>query len=174
MAGVMEHEVRVVVTGHDDRGRSVVAADRQVPPSETLAAGTQFHLLWGSDDLPVYPDDGSEPENIAPFPPVGGIRFVQMAVYPDSDADYSGPGLSGLQIDEDAPGMHVTASIDFEVVLEGEVWLELDDGTEIHLERGDCVVQNGTRHGWRNHTDRVARVGVMLIGTKHAGIKAEH
>jgi hypothetical protein len=173
MAGGRQHEVRVVVTGHDENGHSVVATERFVGPNESLAAGTQFHLLWGSDSLPVYPDDGSEPGNIAPFPPVGGIRFVQMAVYPDADVDYSGSGVEGVQLDEDSPGMHITASVDFEVVLEGEVWLELDNGTEIQLKQGDCVVQNGTRHGWRNHTDQVARVGVMLIGTEHAGIKAK-
>ena len=53
-------------------------------------------------------------------------------------------------MEPDAPGMHTTATIDFEVVLEGEVWLELDDGEEVHLRVGDCVVQNGTRHAWRN------------------------
>lgn len=174
MSDAAPHQVRVVVTGHDENGRSVVAAERTVPPNETLAAGTQFHLLWGSDALPNYPDDGSESAEIAPFPPVGGIRFAQMAVYPDEEVDYSGPGLSGLQLDNDAPGMHITASIDFEVIIEGNVWLELENGEEIHLKAGDCVVQNGTRHGWRNHTDQVARVGVMLIGTEHAGINGDH
>ena len=51
------------------------------------------------------------------------------------------------------PGMHTTATIDFEVVLDGEIWLELDDGVEVHLRAGDTVVQNGTRHAWRNHGD---------------------
>jgi uncharacterized cupin superfamily protein len=66
--------------------------------------------------------------------------------------------------------MHITASIDFVVVIEGEVWVELADGVEVHLGVGDCLVQNGTRHAWRNHTSKNARVGVMLIGTEHGSI----
>jgi quercetin dioxygenase-like cupin family protein len=60
--------------------------------------------------------------------------------------------------------MHTTSTIDFEVVLEGEVWLELDDGKEVHLKPGDTVVQNGTRHAWRNHGTVPARLAVFLIG----------
>jgi uncharacterized cupin superfamily protein len=65
--------------------------------------------------------------------------------------------------------MHTTPTIDFEVVLSGEVWLELDDGVEVHLKPGDCVVQNGTRRAWRNHGTDVARLAVFLIGARHAG-----
>ena len=55
------------------------------------------------------------------------------------------PG-AGLYFEPDNPGMHTTPTIDFEVVLDGEVWLELDDGAEVLLRPGDTVVQNGTRH----------------------------
>ena len=73
-------------------------------------------------------------------------------------------------MEPDAPGMHTTATIDFEVVLDGEVWLELDDGVEVHLRPGDTVVQNGTRHAWRNHGDTTARLAVFIIGAHHARI----
>ena len=66
--------------------------------------------------------------------------------------------------------MHTTATIDFEVVLEGEVWLELDDGEEVHLKPGDTVVQNGTRHAWRNHGSVPARLAVFLIGAHHSNV----
>ena len=79
------------------------------------------------------------------------------------------PGLAAY-LEPDAPGMHTTDTIDFEVVLEGEVWLELDDGVEVHLRPGDTVVQNGTRHAWRNHGDTTARLAVFLIGAHHERI----
>ena len=79
------------------------------------------------------------------------------------------PGLAA-HMEPDAPGMHTTATIDFEVVLDGEVWLELDDGKEVHLQPGDSVVQNGTRHAWRNHGTVPARLAVFLIGAHHANV----
>src|SRR4029077_9349116 len=79
-----------------------------------------------------------------------------------ADMEAKLPGL-GAHMEPDAPGMHTTATIDFEVVLDGEVWLELDDGEEVHLHTGDCVVQNGTRHAWRNHGSTPARLAVVLL-----------
>ena len=79
------------------------------------------------------------------------------------------PGLTGY-MEPDAPGMHTTDTIDFEVVLDGEVWLELDDGAEVHLQTGDTVVQNGTRHAWRNRGDVTARMAVFIVGAHHAHV----
>jgi quercetin dioxygenase-like cupin family protein len=64
--------------------------------------------------------------------------------------------------------MHTTATIDFEVVLEGEVWLELDNGAVAHLRAGDTVVQNGTRHAWHNRGTLPARLAVFIVGAHHA------
>lgn len=171
MVSNMTDGVRVVVTGHDDRGRSVVRDDRQVRRFPVPSAGTNFHLLWGADSLPHFPDDGSADDSVVPFPPVGGIRFVQMVVLPDGKADDATDNVENVHLAEgERPGMHTTASVDCCVVIEGEVWLELSDGVELHLKQGDSVVQNGTMHGWRNHTDQVARVGVFLVGTEHDGL----
>jgi quercetin dioxygenase-like cupin family protein len=70
-------------------------------------------------------------------------------------------------MEPDAPGMHTTDTIDFEVVLEGEIWLELDDGATMHLRPGDTVVQNGTRHAWRNNGTETARLAVFICGAHH-------
>jgi quercetin dioxygenase-like cupin family protein len=67
--------------------------------------------------------------------------------------------------------MHATDTIDFEVVLEGTVILELDDDAEVTLHPGDTVVQNGTRHRWRNGGDTVARLAVFMCGADHANVK---
>ncbi len=73
-------------------------------------------------------------------------------------------------MDPSDPGMHTTDTIDFEVVLEGTVILELDDGAEVTLNPGDTVVQNGTRHRWRNPGDKPARFAVFMCGAQHAGV----
>ena len=78
------------------------------------------------------------------------------------------PGLMAY-VEPDNPGMHTTDTIDFEVVLSGEVILELDDGAEKVLRPGDTVVQNGTRHRWTNHGSVPAVVAVLLIGARRAG-----
>ena len=62
--------------------------------------------------------------------------------------------------------MHTTDTVDFELILEGEVWLELDDGVEVHLKPGDTVVQNGTRHAWRNKSSEPCTVAYALVGAQ--------
>ena len=179
------HSVRRVVTGHDANGNAVVASDEWVDPVTTpLMPGSEFHLLWGGDAPPQFPDDGSRPAVATYFPGIGGFRFGQFAVPPagavevPADVDVPAalaefeaqmPGLLG-HMEPDAPGMHTTATIDFEVVLDGEIWLELDDGVEVHLQPGDCVVQNGTRHAWRNHGDVTCRLAVILLGAHHSRV----
>jgi hypothetical protein len=81
----------------------------------------------------------------------------KAVVASDTEVDGIRPALT--------PG--TTDTIDFEVVLYGEVWLELDDGVEVHLRAGDTVVQNGTRHAWRNHGDTTARLAVFIVGAHH-------
>jgi quercetin dioxygenase-like cupin family protein len=68
------------------------------------------------------------------------------------------------------PGMHTTRTIDFEVVLSGEVTLELDDGATVHLAVGDTVVQNGTRHRWGNPGPVPATLAVFICGAHHTAI----
>ena len=174
--------VRRVVTGHDADGRAIVASDTQVDGLRpALVPGSEFHRLWGGDASPSFPDHGSEPAHHTYFPAVGGFRFGMFTVPPASEvsgrrpedleaalAEFEAamPGLAG-HMEPDAPGMHTTSTIDFEVVLDGEVWLELDDGVEVHLRQGDTVVQNGTRHAWRNHGETTARLAVFIVGAHH-------
>ncbi len=179
------HSVRRVVTGHDANGNAVVASDEWVDPvTSPIMPGSEFHLLWGGDAPPDFPDDGARPATVNYFPAVGGFRFGQFAVPPMSTvhvpedvdvpaalADFESkmPGLLG-HMEPDAPGMHTTSTIDFEVVLDGEIWLELDDGVEVHLQAGDTVVQNGTRHAWRNRGEVTCRLAVFLIGANHSRV----
>ncbi len=175
-------KVRRVVTGHDRSGKAVFASDTQVDAlTPELLPGSEFHRLWGGNRAPSFPDDGSPPEQNPYFPPVGGFRFGMFTLPPDShtrpavadlpaavhELEAALPGLAS-HMEADAPGMHTTATIDFEVVLDGEVWLELDNGAVAHLRAGDTVVQNGTRHAWHNRGTKPARLAVFIVGAHHA------
>ncbi|HEX2284229.1 MAG TPA: cupin domain-containing protein [Mycobacterium sp.] len=176
--------VRRVVTGHDASGKSVFVSDEAVQPVEPMMLpGFHAYLLWGADKTPRFPDDGSMPEWHTYFPPVGGFRFGMFTVPPNTtaaprdldvdaavaDAEAKLPGLLRY-LDPSDPGMHTTDTIDFEVVLEGTVVLELDDGAEVTLRPGDTVVQNGTRHRWKNPGDEPARLALFMCGASHANV----
>jgi mannose-6-phosphate isomerase-like protein (cupin superfamily) len=175
-------DVRRVVTGHDADGKAVFVSDGQVAPIvPSLLPGNEFHRLWGGDATPRFPDDGAQPEGPSYFPPVGGFRFGLFTIPPDGgagappDLDFEAamaefeeklPGLAG-HMEPDAPGMHTTSTIDFEVVLQGTVDLELDDGARVRLGVGDTVVQNGTRHRWSNTGSEPAVLAVFICGAHH-------
>jgi mannose-6-phosphate isomerase-like protein (cupin superfamily) len=174
--------IRCVVTGQTDEGTSVVVSDSQVEPiAVSLLPGTEFHQLWGSDVAPALPTDGRAPARRGYFPPPGGYRFGFFTLGPDAvamppDLDLEAalvelgtklPGLAEV-MEPDHPGMHTTDTVDLDLVVSGEVWLELDDGAEVHLRTGDCVVQNGTRHAWHNRTSEPAVLFVALLGASRA------
>lgn len=172
--------IRRVATGHSPVGKAVFASDEIVEPVTTpLLPGFELYRLWGADEPVNLPDDGSRPPHINYFPPVGGFRFGVFTVPPDgtspSDAgaidaaaemaafEAAAPGLLG-HVEPDNPGMHTTASVDYEYVVSGRCVLELDDGATVELGPGDTVVQNGTRHAWRNPFDEPCRMVVVLVG----------
>ncbi|MEZ5219817.1 MAG: cupin domain-containing protein [Ilumatobacteraceae bacterium] len=173
---------RRVVTGHAADGSSVIASDEVVEPTKlSLLPGWEFVRLWGADAPPRFPDDGSMPPHDQYFPPVGGFRFGLFTIPPDSVADLgdvdfeSGfaemeaalPGMAA-HMEPDSPGMHTTATVDYEFVVSGSVVLELDDGVEVTLRPGDTVIQNGTRHAWRNPGSEPCTVVVVLVGAPNS------
>ena len=169
-------QIRRVVTGHTPEGKAVFVSDAGVEPIE-FGAGGAYHVLLGADEPARFPDDGSPPTWSAPFPPVGGHRFLLMTLPVGSTRDTDDEQLSsflaeslGDIMEREEPGMHKTATIDFEVVLSGTIGLELDDGAELALGPGDVVVQNGTRHRWHNRGREPATMAVIVIGAHHAGL----
>ena len=173
--------IRRVATGHDDAGNAVFASDEVVEPvTLDLVPGAEFFRLWGADEAPRFPGDGSQPEGVQYFPPVGGFRFGLFSVAPDSavfteDLDIEAaltemeselPGLAS-HMEPENPGMHTTATVDYEFVVSGRVVLELDNGVTKELAAGDTVVQNGTRHAWRNPYDEPCLMVVVIVGAHH-------
>jgi mannose-6-phosphate isomerase-like protein (cupin superfamily) len=171
-------EIRRVVTGHDARGRSVFVSDAAVAGDRfALFPGWEFHAVWGTDAPPRLPVCGDPGPASTYFPPAGGFRFTFSTIPPagtavPADLDVAAataaveagmPGLLG-HMEPDDPGMHTTDTVDLEVILSGEVVLELDDGQERRLGPGDTVVQNGTRHRWRNPGPEPCVMAIVMLG----------
>ena len=177
--------VRRVVTGHDEDGKAVFASDEEVEPvTIDLAPGMEFYRLWSLDETAHFPDDGSPAPAGTYFPPVGGLRFGLFSVPPQStaapaddldveaafaQAEERVPGLAG-HMEPDHPGMHTTATVDYEIIISGRVVLELDDGATRELGPGDTVIQNGTRHAWHNPFDEPCLLAVVLVGAHHDNV----
>jgi mannose-6-phosphate isomerase-like protein (cupin superfamily) len=173
--------VRRVVTGRTAGGKSVFVADEELDGATvSLMPGSAFHRIWGSDVAPTVPADGSAPDAPRFFPPADGYRFLVWSVAPAevvndregidvaaalAEIEANLPGLIDHN-EPDDPGMHTTDTIDFDYVAAGEIILELDDGAEVHLRTGDCVVQNGTRHRWRNAGDQPCTIVTALVGAR--------
>jgi mannose-6-phosphate isomerase-like protein (cupin superfamily) len=160
-------EIRRLITGHAD-GRSTFVSDENVAGISLGEGGGQGWVLWGRDDTAQYPDDGSQPDISAMFPPVGGCRLTILRLAPGGSEAFDRFVVEAMAefADQGQPGMHRTASLDFDIVLSGDVVLQLDDG-EVELHAGDVVVQNGTRHRWVNRGSADAVLAVAIVGAEH-------
>ena len=161
--------IRRIVTGHNADGKAVVASDEEVTSFPIGSQGSATTLLWGRDDRGRFPDDGSPARLSASFPLPGGCAFALMEPAPTGD-DFHEFVRDALVpwSDPDNAGMHRTATVDYDIVIEGTIGLELDDGVEVTLQPGDVVVQNGTRHRWHNRGDTIARMMSVTVGAHNA------
>jgi quercetin dioxygenase-like cupin family protein len=147
---------RRVVTGHDEHGVSVFASDGPVPVVRTAPDGALFCEIWATDAMPA-PIGAAEPDP----------TLTSLTVPP-------APNGTKIRINEFPPGVvspvHRTQSVDYGIVLEGEVVLVLDD-SETTLRAGDVVVQRGTNHRWENRSAATARMAFILVdGAFTAGL----
>jgi mannose-6-phosphate isomerase-like protein (cupin superfamily) len=173
-------DIRCVVTGQNELGKSVFVRDTAVAPvTLSLLPGFEFHRLWGSEAVVELPSSGTAPPHPGYFPAEGGFRFGFFTIPPETTVASApadlGPAFAEMHeklpgmaevLERENPGMHTTDTVDFDVVISGEVVLELDDGSEVLLKAGDCVVQNGTRHAWRNRSSANCVIAVTLVGAK--------
>lgn len=147
---------RRVVTGHDASGVSVILSDGPVPVHRVMPQdGVGFYEVWNTDAAPapvsaVEPNEPTERSLRVPPEPNGTkIRINEFF-----------PGFIN-ELGNQSP-IHRTESIDYGIVLEGEIYLVLDD-SEVLLRAGDVVVQRGTNHAWANRSDKVARMAFILV-----------
>jgi quercetin dioxygenase-like cupin family protein len=135
------------VTAHDREGRSVIRSDEQLTPAPIPSGDADFQLIWTTPAVPANLNDGSDGPIPAGLTLNGGsvIRVVDML-----------PGNSSP--------LHRSYSIDYGIIVSGELELELDGGDVVALSAGDIVVQRGTNHLWRNPSaDTVCRIVFVLI-----------
>ena len=163
--------VRRVVTGHDASGRAVVASDEQVSALPLGAAGSEAYVVWGRDDPATFPDDGSMPPIEGLFPPPGGCRASVLTIAAGGSEEFNAFVSTAMAeyAEPGGPGMHRTPSLDFDIVLDGRLVLELDDGVEVELGPGDVVVQNGTRHRWHNRSGAPVTYATIVVGANLTG-----
>ena len=144
-----EHAPRRIVTGHDDAGRGRVVSDGPPPASRSVPDGAVFHDMWTTSSSPV--------------------AIAAAEAEPIRAGELLGPPASGtrVRIVDMPPGacspMHRTESVDYGVVLEGEITLVLDDGSATTVGAGELVVQRGTDHAWENRSGRPTRILFVLV-----------
>jgi mannose-6-phosphate isomerase-like protein (cupin superfamily) len=162
-------------------GKSVLRSDEPLHAYEFQSVPSYEHtLVWVNPATPDLREEqrfDSYPDSIVPGPGGTSLHFVtfppgSVFANPSFDGDAARSEalrrLRGLadHFEKEDPAMHKTNTVDYAVVYDGEIWLELDDAKTIHLKRGDVVVQNGTRHAWRNKGTTPVTMLFFLNGAK--------
>jgi mannose-6-phosphate isomerase-like protein (cupin superfamily) len=169
--------IRRVITGIDESGKSIFVSDEQVtgitPP---ILGGARLIDLFGEDEVPTVPNDGSHDETRRYFPgKPEGYRFTLFSYPPESEmvipddleiaiaeSAQQAPGLEDAVSEPD--GWHYTPTVDLEYVIEGEFTLTVDDGVSKVLRPGDCLIQCGAKHSWVNKGPGQATMLLIFIG----------
>ena len=173
-----------VVTGHDSDGKAIVASDGPLPTVVEIAAipGTVFHEVWSTQGAPAPVDNGADPTT-GPLmlpPPQQGTRMRFVDIPPDTPefiahgagrmkqafAQIGDEKASTVQAHSPHPLMHRTESVDYGIVIDGEMTLVLDD-SEVLLKPGSVVIQRGTNHAWANRSGRPCRMLFVLIAGRY-------
>src|SRR5439155_8873714 len=169
---------RRIVTGHDAAGKSVFVQTAPAPRAITSTAFPGFAMveLWSTDGTQKIPVSKSDPtvSMISFVPPLGGSRFRMVEFPPASKGKFDAeafhqdllkkaPGLAETAEPPDY-AMHTTDSVDYGIVISGQMTLVLDDQPIVDLKPGDCVIQNGTRHAWWNRGRRPCVMAIVLVG----------
>jgi len=149
--------MRRVITGHDEGGKAIVLIDGEATNLRKSPSGNTSTLMWCTDQMPSDIAIGTGIEDmgarvIGTPPPVNGTRFTVNDIVPGGD-----------------PVMHRTETIDYVIVISGEVEMDLDDST-VKLVAGDVMVQRGTNHAWVNRSGKPARVAFVLVDAVPLGI----
>ena len=168
--------MRRVVTTHDSTGRAVVLID-DAPAAVVLekAGGLRLTELWQTHETPARfadTDQARRERRIEPDPAGSVFRVID---YPpdkerlkslDPEAYFASMGVQAADAaTRRHPGMHRTKTLDYAIVVSGEIYAVLDEG-EVLLRAGEVLVQQGTNHAWSNRSDQPARIAFVLIDAK--------
>ncbi len=162
--------VRRVVAGHDEHGKAIVLFDGEATNTRRPTKEIESTLLWVTDSSPARNDGRSDAANrtIGIAPPKHGSIFRVVTFAPEGSEHDAGAmsylARSGAEQKEGArhPGMHLTHSVDYAIIMRGEIDMILDD-TEVHLRAGDVVVQRGNNHAWSNKGSEPCTIAFVLI-----------
>lgn len=145
-----EHAIRRIVTGHNDDGKAIITSDGPAP-TQNFRNGIISTLIWGTNEAPAEvwtEEDFALRENVLE-PPRNGSWF-RIVEFPPN-----------------APGrMHRTDTVDYVVCMSGQIDMELDNGSKVHMAAGDVMVQQGTNHSWINRGPEPCRIAFGLIDAK--------
>jgi hypothetical protein len=169
----MPGKVRRIVTGVNDAGRSFILSDTRLPsaeigPDQPVATG-----LWVTDRSPASNAGNDDPVPdgvIATIPPAdrGGSIFRIIEIVPDRQGHRAPEEMErrGARVSRERwakqTGFHQTDTVDYAIVLEGEVYAVLDED-ETLMRAGDVLIQRGTHHAWSNRSDKPCRMAFILI-----------
>lgn len=149
--------VQRVVTGHDAGGRAVFRSEDVTPTRMIPSGDAAFLLMWTTATVPADNNDETDGR--------------------ERDAGLTLDGGSVIRIVDMMPGkespMHRTNSIDYGIVMKGEIELELEDGRKTTVREGGVIIQRGTNHLWRNTTSETCRIAFVLIEApayRHNGV----
>ncbi|MGR9250765.1 cupin domain-containing protein [Rhizobium leguminosarum] len=179
--GKLPINIRRVVTEHDMRGHATFSEDGTPPRTDAFKSipGLVSRMIWATRSSTAIPFDGTDPTPLVTdfVPKPGETRFLVLTFPPD--AVFASPDFDpqaaiaenlavspGLAERFEPDGKHRTPTVDYGIVLDGEIWMELDNGNETRLGQFDTFVQNGTRHAWRNKSDKPATIAVVLVGAR--------
>ena len=175
----MQKKTRLVVTGHNDDGKSIIITDGEAPHVRVFEryGGTAVSDLWMTMSVPADNSrtDALEGRAFTIEPPANGTVFRVIDYPPDTvrfanidrEAAFRDMGAAHAMVKEGArhPGMHKTSTLDYAVILSGEIYAVMDEG-EVLLKPGDCLIQRGTSHAWSNRSDEACRIAFVLIDAK--------
>ena len=151
----MAMNVRRIVTGHNASGKAVIKTDEQIAAVPRIGAGISGAEIWSTDQMPIDNSAADAAQRAG---------FVKHTNYVGDG------GCTTFRINEWAPGharfTHRTETLDYAIVLSGEIDCELENGEAVHLKSGDVMIQRGTIHTWVNRGSASAVTAFILIDAK--------
>ncbi len=171
----MAMQARRVVTGHNAKGESVILFDDHAKNVTHIPSWEGLYVteLWVTSESPID-NSGTEDRSLRPMkhdPDAHGTIFRLVEIPPESKTVFKADGIFTELGSQNKPSeadrsrhptMHKTNSIDYLIVLSGEMIMEMEEGSTL-IKQGDCIVQRGTNHAWVNRSDKPCLLAAVLI-----------